>query len=112
MKLGVVDLKIIEDVKIQTNVSSCDYCIFHKNTITKLLDIIAKLKGEETEEDRKKIEEEERFNKLLEEFRDGKWTSWYGDENSRTTTFISGTDGQFLTLTQEEVREIRERLKI
>ena len=109
MKLGIVDLKIIEEVRIQTGASGCDYCIFHKNTITKLLDIISKLQGEQTEEDRKKIEEEERFNKLVEEFRDGKWTSWYGDEMSGTTTFI-GKDGQYLTLSYDEVRALRERL--
>lgn len=109
MNLNQVDLKVIEDVRIQTNASSCDYCIFHKNTMTKLLDIISKLQGEPTEEDKKKIEEEERFNKIVEEFRQGKWTSWYGDEMSRTTTFIS-KDGQFLTLPQEEVRVLRERL--
>lgn len=111
MKLGIVDLKIIEEVRIQTGASGCDYCIFHKNTITKLLDIISKLQGEQTEEDKKKIEEEERFRKITEEIRNGRWQHWYDDVKEETTTFVDNA-GQYLTLTREEFLEVKRRLYI
>ena len=81
----------------------------YKNTITKLLDIISKLQGEQTEEDIKKIEEEERLRKITEEIRSEKWKYYCFDEPTRTHTFINKY-GEELKITYEEMSEVRRRL--